>query len=46
MMRLTVDTDGLIAFEGAWQGGETLVSFDKKAVCVLNSQGLSAKLLA
>jgi len=46
MRRLTVEPDVVIAFEGAWLGGETLVSFDKKAVCVLNSQGLSAKLLA
>jgi len=37
--------DGVIAFEGAWLGGETFVSFDKKAVSLLNSQDLSAKLL-
>jgi predicted nucleic-acid-binding protein len=24
--------DGVIAFEGKWFGGETFVSFDKKAV--------------
>src|ERR1700747_735418 len=24
--------DGLIAFEGSWLGGETFISFDKKAV--------------
>ena len=38
--------DGAIAFEGAWLGGETFVSFDKKAVALLAGQGVSAKLLA
>ncbi len=38
--------DGVIAFEGTWLGGETFVSFDKKAVALLTGQGLSAKLLA
>ncbi len=37
--------DGVIAFEGAWLGGETFVSFDKKAVSLLAGRGLSAKLL-
>jgi predicted nucleic-acid-binding protein len=39
-------TDGLIAYEGAWLGGETFVSFDKQAVTLLAKQGLSAKLPA
>ena len=37
--------DGVIAYEGNWLGGETFVSFDKKAVTLLNSQGQSAHLL-
>lgn len=38
--------DGVIAYEGEWLGAEELVSFDKKAVAVLKSQGKSARLLA
>jgi predicted nucleic-acid-binding protein len=38
--------DGLIANEGSWLGGETFVSFDKKAVALLSKQGQTAKLLA
>jgi predicted nucleic-acid-binding protein len=30
--------DGLIAFEGSWLGGETFVSFDKKAVSLIAQQ--------
>jgi hypothetical protein len=37
--------DGVIAYEGAWLGGETFVSFDKKAVTLLMDQGHSAGLL-
>jgi predicted nucleic-acid-binding protein len=37
--------DGVIAYEGAWLGGETFVSFDKKAVAALAKQGLKVKLL-
>jgi predicted nucleic-acid-binding protein len=37
--------DGVIAYEGAWLGGETFVSFDKKAVQALNEQGQKARLL-
>lgn len=37
--------DGVIAYEGNWLGGETFVSFDKKAVALLKSQGQSARLL-
>ena len=37
--------DGVIAFEGNWLGGETFVSFDKKAVALLAAQGLSTRLL-
>jgi len=38
--------DGLIAYEGNWLGGDTFVSFDKKAVSVIVKQGLQARLLA
>lgn len=37
--------DGVIAYEGNWLGGETFVSFDKKAVALLKTQGQSARLL-
>ncbi len=37
--------DGVIAYEGTWLGADTFVSFDKKAVKILSSQGISAKLL-
>jgi predicted nucleic-acid-binding protein len=37
--------DGLIAYEGTWLGGETFVSFDKKAVSLIARQGRHAKLL-
>ena len=37
--------DGVIAYEGSWLGGETFVSFDKKAVALLTAQGQSARLL-
>lgn len=38
--------DGLIAYEGRWLGGETFVSFDKKAVALIAKPGLPAELLA
>ena len=38
--------DGLIAYEGEWLGGETFVSFDKKAVSVIGKQRVSARLLS
>ena len=37
--------DGVIAYEGNWLGGETFVSFDKRAVALLTAQGQSARLL-
>jgi predicted nucleic-acid-binding protein len=37
--------DGLIEYEGSWLGGETFVSFDKKAVSLLAKQGKQARLL-
>lgn len=38
--------DGIIAFDGAQAGGEQFVSFDSKAVKLLNRQGREARLLA
>jgi len=38
--------DGVIAYEGNWLGAETFVSFDKKAVNLIEAQGKSAKLLS
>ena len=38
--------DGVIAFEGRWLGGDTFVSFDKKAVDLLKAQGLQTRLLS
>jgi len=37
--------DGLIAYEGNWLGGDTFVSFDKRAVSLIARQGQQAKLL-
>jgi predicted nucleic-acid-binding protein len=37
--------DGVIAYEGRWLGAETFVSFDKNAVEMLTSAGVSARLL-
>ena len=37
--------DGVIAYEGSWLGGDTFVSFDKKAVSLIAKQGRQAKLL-
>lgn len=37
--------DGIMAHEGKWLGGETFVSFDKKAVTLLSKQGESTRLL-
>jgi predicted nucleic-acid-binding protein len=36
--------DGLIAFEGKWLGGETFVSFDRKAVALLEKHGQAVTL--
>ena len=38
--------DGVIAYDGNWLGGETFVSFDKKAVALLKAQGQQARLLS
>jgi predicted nucleic-acid-binding protein len=37
--------DGVIEYEGRWLGGETFVSFDKKAIGLLVAQGQSARLI-
>jgi len=38
--------DGVIAYEGSWLGAETFVSFDKKAVKLMDEQGKPARLLS
>jgi predicted nucleic-acid-binding protein len=38
--------DGVIAYEGKWLGADAFVSFDKKAVKLMETQGGSARLLA
>ncbi len=38
--------DGVIAHEGRWLGAEAFVSFDGKAVKLLESQGEAARLLS
>ena len=37
--------DGVIAFEGNWLGGEVFISFDRKAVELLEAKGSTARLL-
>ncbi len=37
--------DGVIAYEGDWLGAEEFVSFDKEAVALMQSQGISTRLL-
>jgi predicted nucleic-acid-binding protein len=37
--------DGVIDYEGRWLGGETFVSFDKKAVAAIAKQGMKTELL-
>ena len=36
--------DGVMAYEGAWLGGDTFVSLDRKTVSLLSSQGRDARL--
>jgi predicted nucleic-acid-binding protein len=38
--------DGVIAYEGNWLGADAFVSFDKKAVKLMEAQGVSARLLS
>jgi predicted nucleic-acid-binding protein len=38
--------DGVIAYEGSWLGADTFVSFDKKAVKLIEAQGRSVHLLS
>jgi predicted nucleic-acid-binding protein len=37
--------DGVIAYEGSWLGADTFVSFDRRAVKLMDAQGRSARLL-
>jgi len=38
--------DGVIAYEGSWLGADTFISFDKKAVKLMEAQGVSVRLLS
>ena len=38
--------DGVIAYEGDWLGAEEFVSFDSKAISILQSRGTRARLLS
>ena len=38
--------DGVMAYEGAWLGADTFVSFDRQAVTPLSKQGQAARLLS
>jgi predicted nucleic-acid-binding protein len=38
--------DGVIAYEGSWLGADTFISFDKKAVKLMEAQGESIRLLS
>lgn len=38
--------DGIIAYEGNWLGAEEFVSFDSKAISILQSQASRARLLS
>ena len=38
--------DGVIAYEGRWLGADIFVSFDKKAVKLMEARGDSARLLS
>ena len=38
--------DGVIAYEGSWLGAEAFVSFDKKAVKLMEAQGDTVRLLS
>jgi predicted nucleic-acid-binding protein len=37
--------DSVIAYQGRWLGAETFVSFDRRAVSLMQRQGLAARLL-
>jgi predicted nucleic-acid-binding protein len=37
--------DGVIAYEGNWLGADTFVSFDKRAVKLMQAQGAVAQVL-
>jgi predicted nucleic-acid-binding protein len=38
--------DGVIAHEGSWLGADTFISFDKKAMKLMEAQGQSVRLLS
>lgn len=38
--------DGVIAYQGRWLGGQTLLSFDRKAATLLRERGEAVRLLS
>jgi predicted nucleic-acid-binding protein len=38
--------DGVIAYEGSWLGADTFISLDKKAVKLMEAQGVTVRLLS
>lgn len=38
--------DGVMAYEGSWLGGETFVSFDRKAITLVARHGQATRLLS
>jgi hypothetical protein len=38
--------DGAIAYEGSWLGADTFVSFDKKAVALMQARGEAVRQLS
>jgi predicted nucleic-acid-binding protein len=38
--------DGVIAYEGSWLGADIFLSFDKRAVKLMQSQGKPSRLLS
>jgi predicted nucleic-acid-binding protein len=38
--------DGIIAYDGSWLGGETFVSFDKRAIKLRSALGQASRLLS
>ncbi|MFY9958395.1 MAG: VapC toxin family PIN domain ribonuclease, partial [Bradyrhizobium sp.] len=38
--------DGVIAYEGTWLGADTFVSFDRKAIKLMERRGVSARLVS
>jgi predicted nucleic-acid-binding protein len=44
--RAAVFADAVIAHQGQWLGSDTFLSFDRRAVALLQQRGIAAELLA